>query len=80
MAEVLESYRVKHMSQPFDLAKMTVEDLFRAKEDRRKRLANLPFEQKIAIVKELNDFSLALKPIREANRLKIQRKQAEASD
>jgi hypothetical protein len=68
------------MSQPFDLTRMTREDLFRAKEERRKRLANLPFEEKIAIVKKLNDFSLALKPIREANRLKIQRKQEEASD
>jgi hypothetical protein len=68
------------MSQAFDLSKMTVEDLFRAKEDRRKRLANLPFEEKIAIVKELNDFSRALKPIREANRLKVQRKREQASD
>ena len=68
------------MSQPFDLTKMTREDLFRAKEERRKRLANLPFEEKIAIVKELNDLSLALKPMREANRLKVQRKQEEASD
>ena len=57
------------MSQPLDLTRMTREDLFRAKEERRKRLANLPFEEKIAIVKKLNDFSLALKPIREANRL-----------
>ena len=68
------------MSQPFDLTRMTREDLFRAKDERRKRLANLSFEEKIAIVKKLNDFSLALKPIREANRLKIQRKRAEASD
>jgi hypothetical protein len=31
----------------FDLSKMTVEDLFRAKEERRRRLANLPFEKKL---------------------------------
>lgn len=68
------------MSQSVDLTKMTREDLFRAKEERRKRLANLPFEEKIAIVKKLNDFSLAVKPIREANRLKIQRNRKEASD
>jgi hypothetical protein len=68
------------MSQPFDLTRMTREDLFRAKEERRKRLANLPFEEKIAIVKKLNDLSLALKPAREANRLKIQRNREEASD
>ena len=68
------------MSQPLDLTRMTREDLFRAKEERRKRLANLPFEEKIAIVKKLNDLSLALKPAREANRLKIQRKREGASD
>lgn len=68
------------MSQPFDLTNMTREDLFRAKEERRKRLANLSFEEKIAIVKKLNDFSLALKPIREANRLKVQRKRESVSD
>jgi hypothetical protein len=36
-----------------DLANMTVEDLFRAKAERRQRLANLPFEKKIEIVKRL---------------------------
>jgi hypothetical protein len=29
----------------FDLSRMTVEDLFRTKEERRRRLANLPFEK-----------------------------------
>ena len=53
--------------QDFDLAKMTVEDLFRAKEERRKRLANLPFEEKIAIVKKLQAVSRALKPVRGVN-------------
>ena len=39
----------------FDLSKMTVEDLFRAKEERkRRRLANLPFEKKMEIVEKLN--------------------------
>src|SRR6266446_5896193 len=32
---------------------MTVKDLFRAKEERRQRLASLPFEQKIEIVRKL---------------------------
>jgi len=59
---------------------MTREDLFRAKEERRKRLANLPFEEKIAIVKKLNNLSLTLKPIRDANRSKIQRKREQTSD
>jgi hypothetical protein len=37
----------------FDLSKMTVADLFRAKEERRRRLANLPFEKKIEIVRKI---------------------------
>ena len=40
-------------SKTFDLTKMTVEDLFRAKKERRQRLANLPFQEKIEIVKKL---------------------------
>lgn len=45
--------------ETFDLSKMTIEDLFQAKEERRKRLANLPFEQKIEIVKKLQSVSRA---------------------
>lgn len=52
--------------EALNLSKMT-EGLFRAKEERRKRLANLPFEEKIAIVKKLQALSRTLKPIREAN-------------
>ena len=48
-------------SKPLDLKQMTVEDLFRAKKERRKRLASLPFEQKIAIVKKLQTVSAAMK-------------------
>ena len=40
-------------SAPFDPNKVRVEDLFRAKEERRQRLAKLPFEEKIKIVKKL---------------------------
>jgi hypothetical protein len=40
-------------SKTFDPSKFTVEDLFRAKKERRQRLANLPFEEKIEIVKKL---------------------------
>src|SRR5437867_295056 len=47
-------------SEPLDLKQMTVEDLFRAKKERRKRLASLPFEQKIAIVKKLWTVSAAM--------------------
>jgi hypothetical protein len=41
------------MSSAFDPNKFRVEDLFRAKEDRRQRLARLPFEEKIKIVQKL---------------------------
>ncbi len=44
-------------SKDLNLSKMTVEDLFRAKQERRQRLANLPFEQKIEIVKRLQAVS-----------------------
>lgn len=47
-------------SETLDLRQMTVEDLFRAKKERRKRLASLPFEQKIAIVKRLQTVSAAM--------------------
>lgn len=40
---------------------MTVDDLFRAKKQRRKRLASLPFEEKIEIVKRLQTVSSAMK-------------------
>ncbi len=40
-------------SKTFDPSKITVEDLFRAKKERRLRQANLPFEEKIKIVKKL---------------------------
>jgi hypothetical protein len=57
-------------SDDFDLSKMTVEDLFRAKDERRKRLAKLPFEEKILIVKKLQAVSRALAPVRAANKAK----------
>ena len=40
-------------SATFDPNKIKVEDLFRAKEERRQRLAKLPFEEKIKIVAKL---------------------------
>lgn len=40
-------------SATFDPNKIKVDDLFRAKEERRERLARLPFEEKIKIVKKL---------------------------
>jgi hypothetical protein len=44
-------------SEDLNLSKMTVEDLFRAKQERRQRLAGLPFEQKIEIVRRLQSVS-----------------------
>ena len=38
-----------------------MDDIFRAKEERRQRLARLPFDQKIAIVKKLQTVAAALK-------------------
>ena len=43
--------------EKFDLSKMTAEDLFRAKNERRQRLASLSFEEKIEIVKKLQSVS-----------------------
>lgn len=40
-------------SQTFDPNKISVEDVFRGKEERRRRLAKLPFEEKIEILKRL---------------------------
>jgi hypothetical protein len=44
-------------NESFDLSKMTVDDLFRAKVERRQRLARLSFEEKIEIVKKLQSAS-----------------------
>ncbi|MDQ2920129.1 MAG: hypothetical protein M3R52_00725 [Acidobacteriota bacterium] len=45
--------------EPFDPNAITVEDIFRAKIARRQRLAKLPFEQKIEIVKKLQQVPTA---------------------
>ena len=44
-----------------DISKLTVDDIFRAKEERRRRLAKLPFEEKIKTVKRLQAVSAAIK-------------------
>jgi len=44
-----------------DLTKLTVDDIFRAKDERRQRLARLPFDQKIAIVKKLQTIPATIK-------------------
>jgi hypothetical protein len=60
-------------SEDLDFAQMRVEDLFRAKDARRKRLAKLPFEEKIQIVKKLQAVSRSLASLRDANRAERQR-------
>ena len=48
-------------SKAVDITRLTVDDIFRAKEQRRRRLASLPFDQKIVIVNKLR---AAVKAIR----------------
>jgi hypothetical protein len=48
-------------SKSIDITKLTVDDIFRAKEQRRKRLASLPFDQKILIVNKLRAAVKAIK-------------------
>src|SRR5215831_5389214 len=47
-------------SHQFDPTKITVADIFRAKEERRRRLAKLPFEEKIEILKRLKAVPAAI--------------------
>jgi hypothetical protein len=58
-------------NKEFDLSSMTVEDLFRAKRERRQRLAKLPFEQKIEIVKRLQSVSRAARAERRRDQPKL---------
>ena len=55
------------MRADLDLSKMTVEDLFRAKAERRKKLADLPFEEKIEILKRLRSASRTIREQRRVN-------------
>ena len=48
-------------SKTVDITKVTVDDIFRAKEERRRRLASLPFDQKIVIVNKLRAAVKAIK-------------------
>ena len=48
-------------SQAVDITRLTVDDIFRAKEERRRRLAKLPFDQKIVIVNKLRAAVKAIK-------------------
>lgn len=54
-------WRSNLSSKPLDLSRLTIDDIFRAKEERRQRLARLPFEEKIAIVKKLQTVPAYLK-------------------
>jgi hypothetical protein len=48
-------------SKAVDITRLTVDDIFRAKEERRRRLARLPFDQKIVIVNKLRAAVKAIK-------------------
>jgi hypothetical protein len=52
------------MSEPFDPNKIRIEDIFRAKEQRRKELAKLPFDKKIEIVKRLQTVSSKIERVK----------------
>lgn len=52
-------------NKPFDPNNVSIEDIFRAKEARRKRLANLPFEEKIKIVKRLQTVARTIRESQE---------------
>ena len=52
-------------NKPFDPNSFRIEDIFRAKEERRKRLANLPFEEKIEILKRLQTVARTIRKAKE---------------
>ncbi|HEV7797521.1 MAG TPA: hypothetical protein VGO73_05170 [Pyrinomonadaceae bacterium] len=51
-------------SEPFDPDKIRIADIFRAKEQRRKELAKLPFEKKIEIVKRLQTLASKIQRVK----------------
>jgi hypothetical protein len=55
-------------------------ELYRRKEQARKLRAKKPIAEKLAIAEELRDLQKALAPVREANRLRVQRKRRRDSD
>ena len=61
-------------SKKFDLSKMTVENIFRAKKEWRQRQANLPFEEKIEIVKKLQTVARTIRASVDEDRGKRPRK------
>jgi hypothetical protein len=63
------------MKNPIDTT-----ELSRRKEQARKLRAKKPIAEKPAIAEELRDLQKALAPVREANRLKVQRKRRRDSD
>jgi hypothetical protein len=55
-------------SEPFDPNKIRIEDIFRAKEQRRKELAKLPFEKKIEIVNRLKTMSSKIQRVKKRSK------------
>jgi hypothetical protein len=52
-------------NKPFDPNNISIEEIFRAKEARRKRLANLPFKEKIKIVERLQTVARTIRKSQE---------------
>ena len=50
----------------------TIEEIYRRKNERRHRLAALPFEEKIKIVEQLRDIAKDTAPFRAEHRRKMQ--------
>lgn len=48
-------------NKSFDPNNISIEAIFRAKEERRKELANLPFEEKIEILKRLQTIARTIR-------------------
>jgi DNA polymerase/3'-5' exonuclease PolX len=57
-----------------------VQEMYRRKEEMRKRRAKMPIVEKLAVAEELRDLQKALAPIREANRANLRRKRDRVSD
>jgi len=60
--------------------RIDIHEMYQRREENRKLRATMPITEKLAIAEELRDLQKDLAPIREANRLKIRKKQDRASN
>ncbi len=73
LAGTSQDFRIKLMSNPLHNSGIaTVEELrdhiFRAKVEHRSKLAQLPVVEKLRIMEEMRDFTLALQSLRDENK------------